>query len=106
MLFWTIIRSNYIMSYKILKLAKDYRDSSEAVKKFVKISMTGQPIETKHCSICYDEGIVKWQSSDDDFDKDVCEHCENYDIRKAIKLINEIKKTFKKIRLKNKKKFK
>ena len=91
------------MSKHLHNLANDWRWSNDDVKKFVKIRLSGRPIETLHCDKCYNEGIVYTQSSEDDFDKDVCEICEHFDIKSALRFVDEVQAVFGYLNKKSKK---
>mgnify|MGYP003109386215 FL=1 len=84
-------------------LVWDYRYSSPMVKEFVKIKLRRQPIETDWCNICYGEGFICFAHGPDDIDKDICDNCDNYDVRSAIKLAESIQIFFKYLELKIKK---
>tara|TARA_Y100000592_G_scaffold21324_1_gene32895 strand:+ start:180 stop:461 length:282 start_codon:yes stop_codon:yes gene_type:complete len=90
----------------IHELVWDYRQSSDLTKQFIKTRLSRKPIETTHCNYCNGNGIIESQFGEDDIDRDVCEFCENYEARLAIKIADAIKTMFIYLSLKYKKEVK
>jgi len=84
-------------------LVWDYRESSDQTKQFIKTRLSKQPIETSHCNHCYGDGIVEFQFGEDDIDRDICELCDNYEARSAIRIADRIQNMFMYLKVKSKK---
>jgi hypothetical protein len=83
------MKQNYLKN-----LVHSFRYLSESEKKYVYQNWSGKPIETLSCDQCYDTGIIEYACGTDDYERDVCEFCENYEIKRALTMVLEIKNTF------------